>query len=157
MKKEKNTRIKLFKKNIKKTDYCWIWQGTTDKDGYGKFSSDWLRAHRFSWELHNNKKIPKGMFVLHSCDNPPCVNPEHLSLGTHKDNMRDAKRKGRKYVKDFIGSDNNNAKLKEKQVKKIKNMIKNKIKDAEIAKEYNVTPGCIATIRRGERWQHVKI
>lgn len=78
---------------------CWNWTSAIGTRGYGVF---WIGgkkrnafAHRFSWELHNFKTIPQGMYVMHSCDNPRCVNPGHLSLGSPLDNARDAVRKGR--------------------------------------------------------------
>lgn len=70
---------------------CWEWLGSRDGGGYGMFqygSRDSRRAHRVAWELTNGE-IPTGMFVLHSCDYPPCVNPAHLRLGTNSDNMKD--------------------------------------------------------------------
>lgn len=75
---------------------CWIWKAGTDKDGYGKIYVDGktIRSHRVSWEIHNGP-IPKNMCVLHKCDNPPCVNPEHLFLGTSTDNNRDREVKNR--------------------------------------------------------------
>ena len=77
---------------------CWIWTGGIDKDGYGRgFRAEGSRkpgAHCFAYE-RTYGAIPLGLFVLHSCDNPRCVNPEHLSLGTHADNMADMMRKGR--------------------------------------------------------------
>lgn len=79
-------------------DECWPWIGGRMKKGYGVF---WPRkgrpegAHRVSWELHHRESIPRGMQVLHSCDNPPCVNPRHLWVGTCADNMRDKSEKGR--------------------------------------------------------------
>ena len=77
-------------------DVCWEWSGCR-KRRYGNFqaSSVSKQAHRVAWELQNGV-IPDGMSVLHRCDNPPCVNPEHLFLGTQQDNMDDMKRKGRR-------------------------------------------------------------
>lgn len=79
-------------------DECWEWQAHTDRGGYGQFSPERSRqvaAHRWSLASHTGKSIPQGMFVLHSCDNPACVNPAHLRLGDHADNMRDRKERGR--------------------------------------------------------------
>ncbi len=75
---------------------CWVWIGALDTLGYGHLTiKRKLRlAHRVSWELANGS-IPDGLHVLHHCDNPPCVNPSHLFLGTHLDNMRDMIAKGR--------------------------------------------------------------
>lgn len=70
---------------------CWVWTACAIK-GYGYISR--TLAHRVSWEIHNSP-IPEGLCVLHKCDNPPCVNPEHLFLGTKKDNILDAVAKGR--------------------------------------------------------------
>lgn len=75
---------------------CLIWKGSPNSTGYGQCrrKGTWQYAHRLSFQLHIGE-IPKGMMVLHKCDNPMCVNPEHLILGTQKDNMQDCSRKGR--------------------------------------------------------------
>jgi len=85
-----------FWMKVEKGESCWLWTGSTDRDGYGCSVPKGLgkRAHRASWTLTHGE-IPKGMQVLHTCDNPPCVNPDHLFLGTHKINMWDKSRKGR--------------------------------------------------------------
>lgn len=77
---------------------CWVWTASRDRSGYGKFGRGrlrgWTKASRVSWELAHGA-IPNGLWVLHRCDNPPCVNPGHLFLGTARDNNRDTAAKGR--------------------------------------------------------------
>lgn len=75
---------------------CWIWTANSDKDGYGQFriGKKMMRPHRFSYE-HFVGEIPNGMYVLHKCDIPSCVRPEHLFVGTQKDNVADMIKKGR--------------------------------------------------------------
>lgn len=89
-----------FEKLFVKGEGCWEWTGTKNK-GYGTFHAviegkrRSIKAHRVSLAIHKRVEIPLGLFVMHSCDNPGCVNPEHLSIGTRKDNMMDAAAKGR--------------------------------------------------------------
>lgn len=85
-----------FNKNVNKTLSCWLWEGCTNKAGYGVLNvhTKQTMAHRFSWSIINGF-IPKGMFVCHHCDNPPCVRPDHLFLGTQDDNIHDMIAKGR--------------------------------------------------------------
>ncbi len=90
------TRADRFWQKVNKTDDCWFWTGMKSPKGYGKFwtGKKFERAHRFSYTL-NVGTIPLGMLVLHHCDNPCCVNPIHLFVGTHADNTRDKMAKGR--------------------------------------------------------------
>ena len=90
-----------FEQKVRRTEGCWLWAGALgggNGDGrYGQIKHEGkvLRAHRVSYELHR-ASIPVGLHVLHECDNPRCVNPSHLRLGTHLDNMRDMYSKGRR-------------------------------------------------------------
>jgi hypothetical protein len=86
-----------FWEKVDQSGNCWLWTAGCDRDGYGVFrheSRQW-RAPRVAWTLTHGD-IPEGMVVMHACDNPPCVNPAHLSIGTYQDNARDAVRKGRR-------------------------------------------------------------
>lgn len=87
---------KRFWAGVDTTGDCWVWKGSKAGAGYGVLGIDYksVYAHRFSYELHFGP-IPDNLCVLHKCDNPPCVNPDHLFLGTQLDNMDDRNRKGR--------------------------------------------------------------
>lgn len=89
-----------FFSKVKKTDSCWNWTAAL-RSGYGAFklNGEVIGAHRFSWEYHFGK-IKNGLCVCHKCDNPKCVNPKHLFLGTYSDNSKDAYRKGRVTIPD---------------------------------------------------------
>ncbi len=85
-----------FLSHVKKKNGCWKWLSTKNCFGYGRLFSDnkEYKAHRVSWELKFGP-IPNGLFVLHKCDNPECTNPDHLFLGTQRENMNDCLNKGR--------------------------------------------------------------
>jgi hypothetical protein len=86
-----------FWSKVNKTETCWLWTASTDPRGYGHFviHNRLEGAHRVAWILSNGS-IPDNLWVLHRCDNPPCVNPAHLFLGTHQDNVADSTRKNRR-------------------------------------------------------------
>lgn len=81
---------------VRNDNECWNWTGAIC-EGYGNFKITYkiMKAHRYSWELHNKQAIPEGMLVLHKCNNKRCVNPHHLCLGTHSDNNSDSVRDNR--------------------------------------------------------------
>lgn len=94
--------VKKFWKHVRKTKSCWVWKGIKPNTyGYlvvgSKFDGTWhyVRGTHFSWMLHHGRPVPKGKFVLHKCDNPPCVRPDHLFIGTQRDNVKDMMKKGR--------------------------------------------------------------
>lgn len=95
--KEEALADRFWAKAKRTSSGCWEWTAGTTTGGYGKFwaAGRAVGAHRFSWELANDRKIPEGKWVLHDCDNPPCVNPNHLFIGTNVDNMADMVAKGR--------------------------------------------------------------
>lgn len=90
---------RFWPKVEKSDDGCWTWQAARDRKGYGKIGAPgragWLFAHRVSYEIATGITLTPDVLVLHRCDNPPCVRPDHLFLGTHADNVADKIRKGR--------------------------------------------------------------
>lgn len=133
---------------------CWEWQGNIHRDtGYGTFRarSKTAWAHRISWELHRGV-IPPGKFVLHRCDNRRCVNPAHLFLGTHADNMADMDAKGRRARGEALasrGEGNGNAKLTQAEADAIR---KSGLSSQELADKYGVHRSQIWRIRRAKVW-----
>lgn len=146
--------IDNFFKYVEKTEKCWIWNGyrQTQNSGYkllpyGRYSGK--MAHRLSWEIHNSK-IPKGLNVLHKCDVPYCVNPDHLFLGTQKDNIRDGFAKGR-IRRD--GEYSPFAKLNWDLVNKIRFLYKKgNISYYKLSKMFGVNDGHISNIINNKKW-----
>ena len=142
---------------------CWNWVGYKDKDGYGSIN-DWkdgmktdTRAHRFSWELYNGD-IPKGILVLHKCDNPRCVNPKHLFLGTQQDNMDDMRLKGRKVYTTppvHIGEDNPMAKLTCAIVLELRSCVKRGISIMQAATKMGIKYRTALDVVNRNTWKHV--
>jgi hypothetical protein len=143
---------------------CWEWVGAK-QHGYGNFSINGkgYRSHRVSWEFFNEKPIPNGLEVCHHCDNPSCINPDHLFLGTHEDNLRDMNNKNRAFFRKGMnmnsGNLNPSAKLSLLQVKEIKESLKN-FKPGlctELALQYRVCNSTIKDIKQGRKWGFVKV
>ncbi len=134
-------------------DDCWEWLGGKLRDGYGEFrlNGKTERAHRLAYLL-KYKKIPRGLCVCHHCDNAVCVNPDHLFLGTNRDNTQDAVKKGRMARGEDVGS----SKLIEEDVKAIRQLYKEGIySQRDLAGKFGVTHPMIGFIVRRERWAHV--
>lgn len=134
-------------------DECWPWMRVRDKDGYGLFVVDGrhVRTHRYSYEIHSGP-IPEGQDVLHSCDNPPCCNPNHLWLGTDADNAADSMRKGRR----ACGSRHGRAKLTEAQVIELRaRYAAGGVVQRELAEDYDISHALVSFITTRRRWRHV--
>lgn len=135
-------------------DACWPWtQGT--RNGYGRFyvgNKKYLEAHRVAYALMNGP-IPEGVDVLHSCDNPPCCNPAHLSLGTHTDNMRDMESKGRSNHP--RGESHTEAKLTADQVRAIRYLHSTGLRLTTIAAQFGVTPTHAGNVAHRKNWRHL--
>lgn len=147
-----------FWSKVQKTDSCWLWTASKDKDGYGKFSDPnkprskrSVVAHRFSYELKYGP-FEKCLFVCHKCDNPSCVRPDHLFLGTHLENSRDMVNKRRS----LIGEKNPDSKLTEKQVEIIRSLYStNKYTQSELGLKFNVVQNMISKIVLCKVWKHI--
>jgi HNH endonuclease len=132
---------------------CWLWRGPLSPEGYGwaSFESKRFPAHRLGWLLFRGG-IAAGLVVCHKCDVRACVNPDHLFLGTHADNMRDMKEKGRKPM----GEKHYRAKLTAEQVGRIKAMLsEDRLYMSEIALEFGVSSSTIHSIKSGKNWRGV--
>jgi hypothetical protein len=132
-------RIRFIKKTLRVKNGCWIWIACKDDDGYGVFSFDGktLRAPRVSYEIYYQVVLKPGENVCHTCDNPNCVNPAHLWIGSSQDNSDDMKRKKRSCV----GEKNGNAKLSWEKVLKIRELyFHRKIKIIQLAREFDISP-----------------
>lgn len=145
---------RFFSRLKKEINGCWHWTGGKNGAGYGAIQDKlkYIQAHRLSWELHQGE-IPDGMFVCHKCDNPSCVNPLHLFLGSHSDNMKDKALKGRaKGAHD--GEEHPFAKLTVKKVKEIKQLIADGERTYILARNYGVSQSTICDIKYKRAWRH---
>lgn len=140
-------------------DGCWLWRGCRTSDGYGRAHAGEFRtagsktalAHRLSWLLHNSD-IPDGQYVCHRCDVRPCVNPDHLFLGTAKDNTQDCIAKGRARRGRLRGQEHGRARLTEKDAREV---LASKDSDQALADRFGVNKTTIYSIRVGRNWKHL--
>lgn len=145
---------KSFKKHVVIQDGCWDWKGIVEWTGYAKLSiRPPIKAHRASWIIHKGP-IPKGLIVCHTCDNRKCTNPDHLWLGTHKENIQDRMKKGR--CNTPKGIQLKVSKVNEQQVKEIKCQLKNGLTCSEIGRQYKISRKIISRIKNGDTWKHIQ-
>ncbi len=148
-------------------DDCWEWNASGRGKGYGsiKYDGKIIDAHRLSWMMTNNKfDLTKDDFICHKCDNPPCVNPNHLFLGNHSVNMKDAYDKGRTHpelnlTEEFrfkLGCKPANSALVESQILEIKQLLLNGEKVGKIAKLFNISRYKVSDIKRNRSYINCK-
>lgn len=148
---------RLFSRAIIRKNGCWEWSGCRNNKGYGQLRVDGHKeqAHRVAYDLVIGD-IPEDMLVLHRCDNPCCVNPQHLFLGTYQDNVDDMIEKGRDAYGDCWGERNGQSKLTEDKVMQIRQLLNEDNRSArEIGELFNVSKGAIMDIKSGRRWRNV--
>ena len=158
-KKSPENQEQRFWSKVNKTESCWLWTASTDDCGYGILTRTLgnenervsYKAHRLSYEMHKGE-IPEGSYVCHTCDVPSCVNPDHLWLGSQKDNMVDASDKGRlgKAKGERIGL----SKLTEEQVLKIRQMA-GSMTQCEIANIVGVCQQTVGRVINRTLWKHI--
>jgi hypothetical protein len=149
--KDAKEKLMLYSKQNKETG-CREFQKRS-RQGYGII---WIngkhsQAHRLSWRISTGKEIPIDKQINHKCHNRCCINPDHLYLGTHLENMTDMKLANRS----TRGSKSKNAKLNEEKVIKIKALLRDKVKQLDIAKQYNISTSNVSAINMKEIWGHI--
>ena len=135
------------------TNGCWEWRAARASAGYGKFAiahRRWVLAHRWAYERWNGP-IPQGECVMHTCDNPPCCNPSHLSLGSRSDNHADMVAKRRH----TIGVTHPQARLTERQVVEIRRARATGEYAKDIAARYGISDSMVYRIEKRLAWRHV--
>lgn len=135
---------------------CWLWSGARCEHGYGMIRAGRvMRAHRLSFEWERGL-IPPGHVVMHRCDTPACVNPDHLRLGTQIDNIADRHTKGRSArTMGRSGEKNSCARLTETDVRAIKTRLANRERVGLIAQSYSVHSSTISQIKAGKNWSQI--
>jgi len=150
----------MYRTRLDRATGCWMWQGSTTGSGYPdcRYNGTHRYVHRLMHIIHNGHLSDEKPFVCHTCDNPQCVNPEHLWAGSHTDNIQDAADKGRVPTPQSHerGEDHHGSKLTENDVVEIREKYANTdLTQYDLADEYGVIQPHIGSIVRGEDWSHV--
>jgi hypothetical protein len=164
--------------HVKKDGECWLWEGSLTNCGYGKITIKGIHgsSHRISFEIFKGQ-IPKGKHVCHNCptgDNKRCINPDHLWIGSHKDNMQDALKKGRmkgtpgikwsqelrekmksRPHSDRRGEKHHLRKLTNANIYEIRELLKTNLTQKKIAEKYGIDKSLISYIKSGKNWSHI--
>jgi len=143
---------------VSESSSCWEWQAARTRSGYGIFSvrGKLTYVHRFSYELHIGP-IPVGYHVCHRCDNPSCCNPDHLFLGTDRENLSDMRDKGRgSDPPKFQGDTHPNAKLSPDDVRTIRARVELGDNTNDIAVDFGISRSNVYAVARRETWQHIE-
>lgn len=151
----RSTPASFWNQARRATNGCLEWTGCSHKDGYGQlvYHRQYWLAHRLAWTLHYGE-IPAGMCVCHRCDNPCCVDPEHLFIGSHSANMADMKHKGRRKNVN-TGTENGRAIISQSIADEIRDKyVRGSIKQVDLAHEYGVSQPLISRIIRNKHWIH---
>ncbi len=144
-----------FWKKVLKTPTCWLWTAKRDSLGYGRFrvKGVLMMAHRVSYALSNGSILGSGTYILHKCDNPPCVRSDHLFAGSNRDNIMDAIGKGRLHFKPNRGEQNGWSKLSWEQVRRIRSdYVPYRVLQNDLAKQYGVSMFTVRSILAGRTW-----
>jgi hypothetical protein len=150
-------RISKYLPDILNENHCWLWNGTKDKNGYGIISHNkkLFKVHRLMYEIHYAEPL-KSLHCLHKCDNPSCVNPSHLFLGTNLDNIRDKIDKGRSYTGYQKGECNGASKLKNDDVIEIRRLYKTRLYTTiKLSEIYKVHRSTISYIVNNKTYTHL--
>ena len=146
--------VDRFMKKVEKTEACWNWTARRTPQGYGRFGVNGVNklAHRVSYEMFK-APITDGLHVLHRCDNPSCVNPDHLWLGTNAENVADKVAKGRE--PSHIGESNNHSKLTAQDVLAIREAASRGANQYRLAEQYEIAQAHVSSIVRRKAWSHL--
>ena len=143
----------------KSVEECWEWKSYKGAGNYGHFylNGKQIPAHRISWILENgpipeNDSNDNRICACHKCDNPSCVNPNHLFLGTDLDNMKDRDRKGRRTPFSPIGNKNGNSTVSIETIKEIELLLKQGSKNVEIANQLDVSEALVSNVKHKNHW-----